>query len=133
MVTAVHKKFTYCSPSTSSGKQKKSRSTSQPRFRSENTLATIGADQILLTLQRLANNSNYKNSNKAKRKSKTVQSPCKTRGKTNHSTEKCYYGANAANRPPPGQGRPERQNPVQERANQYDSNETTQAAAQKMK
>ena len=46
----------YCSPSTSSGKQKKNRSTSQPQFRSENTPATIEADQILLALQQLANN-----------------------------------------------------------------------------
>ena len=48
MVTGVHKEVTYCSPSTSSGKQKKNRSTSQPQFRSENTPATIEADQILL-------------------------------------------------------------------------------------
>ena len=30
MVTGVHEEVTYCSPSTSSGKQKKNRSTSQP-------------------------------------------------------------------------------------------------------
>ena len=35
--TGVHEEVTYCSPSTSSGKQKKNRSTSQPQFRSENT------------------------------------------------------------------------------------------------
>ena len=56
MVTGVHKEVMYCSPSTSSGKQKKKRSTSQPQFRSENTPATIEADQILLALQQLANN-----------------------------------------------------------------------------
>ena len=50
--------MTYCSPSTSSGKQKKNRSTSQPHFRSDNTPATIEADQILLALQQLANNNN---------------------------------------------------------------------------
>ena len=54
--------------------------------------------------------------------------PCETRGKTNPSTEKSYHGANAANRPPPRQRRPERRNQVQERANRNDSNETTQAA-----
>ena len=43
-----------------------------------------------------------------------------------------YHRANAANRPPPRQRRPERQNQVQERANQNDSNETIQAAAQKI-
>ena len=57
-MTGVHEEVTYCSPSTSSGKQKKNRSISQPQFRSENTPATIEADQILLTLQQLANNNN---------------------------------------------------------------------------
>ena len=52
---------TYCSPGTSSGKQKKNRSTSQPQFRSENTPATIEADKILLALQQLANNNNSAN------------------------------------------------------------------------
>ena len=58
MVTGVHEEVTYCSPSTSSGKQKKNRSTSQPQFRSENIPATIEADQILLAFQQLANNNN---------------------------------------------------------------------------
>ena len=51
------------------------------------------------------------------------------RHETNHSTERCYHGANAANRPPPRQRRPERQNEVQERAAQNDSNENNQAVA----
>ena len=59
--TAVHEEVTYCSPSTSSGKQKKNRSTSQRQFRSENSPATIEADQILLVLQQLANNNNSAN------------------------------------------------------------------------
>ena len=59
-MTEVHE-VTYCSPSTSSGKQKKNRSTSQPQCRSENTPATIEADQILLALQQLANNNNSAN------------------------------------------------------------------------
>ena len=58
MVTRVHEEVNYCSPTTSSGKQKKIRSTSQPQFRSENTPAMIEADQILLALQQLANNNN---------------------------------------------------------------------------
>ena len=77
-------------------------------------------------------NNNNRNSNSAERKPRTVYPPYETCGKTNHSTEKCYNGANAANRPPPRQRRPERQNQVQERAKQNDSNETTQAAAQKL-
>ena len=60
-MTGVHEEVTYCSPSTSSRKQKKSRSTSQPQFRSESTPATIEADQILLALQQLANNNNSAN------------------------------------------------------------------------
>ena len=76
------------------------------------------------------NNNNNKNSNRAKRKPKTVYPPCETSGKTNHSTEKFYFGANAANRPPPWHRRPERQNQVPERANQSDSKEAPQAAAQ---
>ena len=60
-LTGVHEEVTYCPPSTSSGKQKKNRSTSQPQFRSENAPATIEADQILLALQQLANNNNSAN------------------------------------------------------------------------
>ena len=60
-MTGVHQEVTYCSPSTSSGEQKKNRSTSQPQFRSENTPATIEADQILLPLQQLADNNNSAN------------------------------------------------------------------------
>ena len=76
------------------------------------------------------NNNNNRNSNRAERKPKTVYIPCETCGKTNHSTEKCYFGVNAANRPPPRHRRPERQNQVSERANQIDINEAPQAAAQ---
>ena len=61
MVTGVHGEVMYCFPSTSSGKQKKNCSTSQPQFRSENTPATIEADQIFLALQQLANNNNSAN------------------------------------------------------------------------
>ena len=63
MMTATHEEIPYCSPTTLSGKQKKARSTSQPQFRSENTPATIEADQILLALQQLATNSNSANFN----------------------------------------------------------------------
>ena len=63
MVIAVQEEIPYCSSGISSGKQKKARSTSQPQFRSENTPATIEADQILLALQQLATNSNSANVN----------------------------------------------------------------------
>ena len=58
MMTGIQKDIPYCSPGTSSGKQKKARSTSQPQLHSENTTATIEAEQILLALQPLAMNSN---------------------------------------------------------------------------
>ena len=77
------------------------------------------------------NNNNNRNSNRAERKLKTVYPPCETCGKTNHSTEKCYFGANAANRSIPHR-RPERQNQASERANQTDTNEGSQAAAQNL-
>ena len=75
-------------------------------------------------------NNNNRNSNRAERKPKTVHPSCETCGKTNHSTERCYHGANAAKRPPPRQKRPERQNQVQERAIQDYSNENSLAVAQ---
>ena len=63
MITGTQEAIPYCSPTTSSGKQKKARSTSQPHFRSENTPATIEADQILLALQQLVTNSSSANCN----------------------------------------------------------------------
>ena len=63
-MTGVHEQVTFFSPKTSSGKQKKNRYTSQPQFRTENTTATIEADQILLALQQLANNNNSANFHK---------------------------------------------------------------------
>ena len=61
MVRGVHEEVTYCSLITSLRKQKKNHSISQPQFRSENSPATIEADQILLALQQLANNNNSAN------------------------------------------------------------------------
>ena len=63
MVTGVQEEIPHCSSGTSSGKQKKVRSTSQPQFRSENTPATTEADQILLALHQLATNINSANVN----------------------------------------------------------------------
>ena len=63
MVTGIQEEIPYCSLETSSGKQKKARSKSQPQFRSGNTPATIEANQILLALQQLAKNSNSANFN----------------------------------------------------------------------
>ena len=63
MMTAVQEEIPHCSSGISSGKRKKSRSTSQPQFGSENTPATIEAEQILLAVQQLATNSNSANVN----------------------------------------------------------------------
>ena len=75
LVTAVQEEIPYCSSGISSGKQKKARSTSQPQFRSENTPATIEADQILLALQQVATSSNSANvSNNSNKVSKLPKS-----------------------------------------------------------
>ena len=63
MVTRVQDEITYCSLGTSSLKQKKARSTTQPQFRSENTAATIESDQIFLAHQQWSNSSNSANFN----------------------------------------------------------------------
>ena len=46
-------------------------------------------------------NDSNPNNHKIDRKSRTLYPPCDTCGKTNHFTERCYVGANAANRPLP--------------------------------
>ena len=53
-----------------------------------------------------SNPNKYKND----RKSRTLYPPCETCGKTNHSTERCYVGSNAANRPLPWKNKPQEQN-----------------------
>ena len=75
MVIGVHEEVNYWSPRKSSGKQRKKRSTSQPQFRSENTFATIEADQMFLALPQLTNNKNSANFHSIiKRKSKLPKS-----------------------------------------------------------
>ena len=68
--------------------------------------------------------------NQRDRKPRTVFPPCETCGRTNHSTERCYLGANAANRPPPRNRRTEGQNQAQQRNTQNNSDGNVQAAAQ---
>ena len=63
MVTAVQERFPYCSPGTSSEKQKRARSTSQPQLLSENTPATIEADQMMSALPQLTTYSDSANFN----------------------------------------------------------------------
>ena len=80
-----------------------------------------------------SNNTNSSNKNNQKdRKPRHVYPPCETCGKINHSTEKCYFGANAANVPPPQNRQPEGQNPVQQRTAQNNSDMNFQAAAQNL-
>ena len=71
------------------------------------TVAPIPLSSIPNNITNKNNNNNYKNSNRAERKAKPFYPTCETYGKTNQSTEKCYYGTNAANRPPPRHRRPE--------------------------
>ena len=63
MVKRIQEDIPYCTLGTSSAKQKKARSTSQPQFRTEYTPAIFEKDQILLALQQLATNSNSANVN----------------------------------------------------------------------
>ena len=74
----------------------------------------------------ITNNTN----NQRDRRSRLVFPPRETCGRTNHSTEKCYLGANAANRPPPRCRRSEGQNQVQHRNARSNSDGNVQAAAQ---
>ena len=77
----------------------------------------------------VANKANNTN-NQRDRKPRPVFSPCETCGRTNHSTERCYHGANAANRPPPRNRRPEGQNQAQQRNTQDNSDGNVPAVAQ---
>ena len=52
-------------------------------------------------------NDSNPNNHKIDRKSRTLHPPCETCGKMNHSTERCYVGANAANRPLPRKNKPQ--------------------------
>ena len=54
------------------------------------------------------NDSNPSN-HKIDRKFRTLYPPCETCRKANHSTERCYVGANAANRPIPWKNKPQEQ------------------------
>ena len=54
-------------------------------------------------------NDSNPNKNKNDRNSRTLYPPCETCGKMNHSTERCYVGANAANRPLPWKNKPQEQ------------------------
>ena len=80
------------------------------------------------------NNKNNKieNSNIAERKPKTVYQLCETCGKTNHSTERCHCGANAANWPLPRHKRREEQDQVPQIDNRIHSSENAPAAAQNL-
>ena len=68
--------------------------------------------------------------NQRDRRTRPVFPPCKTCCRTNHSTEKCYLGANAANRPLPRNRRPEGQNQSQQNNAQNNSDGNVQASAQ---
>ena len=81
--------------------------------------------------KKVPNNTKANNTNiQRDRRSRPVFPPCETCGRTNHSTEKCYLGANAENRPTPRNRRPEGQNQVQQRNAQSNSDGNIQAAAQ---
>ena len=82
---------------------------------------------------KVANNPKASNiNNQRDRRSRPVFPPCETCGRTNHSTEKCYLGAKAANRPPPWNRLPAGQNQVQQRNVRSNSDGNVQPAAQNL-
>ena len=56
-------------------------------------------------------NDSNPNNHKNDRKSRTLYTPYETCGITNNSTERCYVGANAANRPLPWKNKTQEQDP----------------------
>ena len=54
-------------------------------------------------------NDSNPNNHKNDRNSRILYPPCETCGKANHSTERCYVGANAVNRPIPWKSKPQQQ------------------------
>ena len=80
---------------------------------------------------KVANNTKGNNINKKRDKRPRPVFPlCEICGRTNHSTENCYLGANAANSPPPRNRRPEGQNQSEQNIAQNNSDGNVQAAAQ---
>ena len=71
--------------------------------------------------------------NQKDRKPRPAYPPCEACGKTNHSAQKCYFGANAAYRPPHRNRRTEGQIQVQQANAQKTSDGDVQAAAQTSK
>ena len=63
MEIGVHEKGPCCSVETFLGKENKTRSASQQQLGSENTLATIETDHILMALEQWANKTNSANLN----------------------------------------------------------------------
>ena len=80
---------------------------------------------------KIASNGNAKNAdNQNDRKLRAVYPPSETCGKTNHSTENCNFGANAADRPSPRNIRPLEQNENQQRDSQTNTIGNVQPTAQ---
>ena len=78
---------------------------------------------------KVANNTKGSNiNNQRDRRSRPVSPPSETCGRNNHSTEKFYLGANAANRPPPRNRRPEAQNQSQQNKAQNNPDGNVQSA-----
>ena len=82
---------------------------------------------------KVANNTKGNNiNNQRDRRPRPVFLPRETCGRTNHSTEKCYLGANAANRPPPRTRRPEGHNQSQQNNAKSNLDSNVQAGAQSL-
>ena len=83
---------------------------------------------------KISNKTNANNTNNQKDKRPWPVYPhCETYGKTNHSRERYYFGANAANKPPPRNRRLERQNQTPRKNAHSVSDGNVQAAVQTLK
>ena len=76
------------------------------------------------------NTNSNKTNNRNDRKLRPVYPPCETCAKTKYSTKRSYFGGNAADRPPPWNRRLDRQNQVQQKQAQNNSDVNYRAAAQ---
>ena len=104
----------------------------QTRNNSNSANKNYGSAQTISNPKNIVSNNNKANNTNKLRDKRTTPDfpPCETCCRTNHSTQKCYLGANAANRPPPRNRRPEGQNQAQQKNTQSNSDGNVQTAAQ---
>ena len=124
------KKLSKSVPSTQT-RRDQSRSAMNSAGNNGNNNNNKGSAQTHSNPNKVSNNTKANNAiNQTDRRPRLVFPPCENCGRTNHSTEECNLGANAASRPLPRNRRPEGQNQVQQRNAQSNADGNVQAAAQ---